>query len=92
MQTRDAIALAQSALLFIIVDEDRLMPFLAQTGADLSQLRVQAGEPEFLAFVLDYLLQSESVLTAFCEAESLPYDRPLAARAALPGGADPHWT
>jgi hypothetical protein len=29
---------------------------------------------------------------AFCDAQSLPYTEPQAARAALPGGEVPHWT
>ena len=72
---------------------DELMPvFLGATGATLDDLRDRAGEPEFLASVLDFLTMDDAWVTAFCEAEGLPYEAPLAARRALPGGGEVHWT
>lgn len=72
---------------------DELMPvFLGATGATLDDLRARAGEAEFLASVLDFLTMDDAWVTAFCEAEGLPYETPLAARRALPGGGEVHWT
>jgi hypothetical protein len=31
-------------------------------------------------------------VTAFCDLQGLGYDVPMRARAALPGGAEMHWT
>lgn len=72
---------------------DELMPvFLGATGATLDDLRDRAGEPEFLGSVLDFLTMDDAWVTVFCEAEGLPYETPLAARHALPGGGEMHWT
>jgi hypothetical protein len=55
-------------------------------------MRARAGDPEFLGFVLDFLLSDEAALLDFARETEIPPDRPLRARAALPGGALPHWT
>ncbi|MEC9434918.1 MAG: DUF3572 domain-containing protein [Pseudomonadota bacterium] len=73
-------------------DPDVLGAFLAAAGADPAELRARAAEPEFLGFVLDFLLADEPLLIGYCDAAGLPYDAPMRARAALPGGAVPDWT
>ena len=66
--------------------------FLAAAGAGPDELRARAAEPEFLGFVLDFLLANEPALLAFAEAEGVKPDLPMRARAALPGGDLPNWT
>ena len=66
--------------------------FLGASGLSADDLKARAGDPEFLGFTLDFLLSDEAALLAFCDDHSLPFDRPLRARAALPGGDLPHWT
>lgn len=83
---------ALSALVWISADRDLSGAFLASTGAGADDLRARASDPEFLGFVLDFLLGDEAALVAFCEAERLAPDRPMRARAGLPGGDLPHWT
>ena len=61
-------------------------------GAGPADVRARAGEPEFLGFVLDFLLTEEAALVAFARAENIRPEAPMLARAALPGGALPHWT
>lgn len=55
-------------------------------------MRERAADPEFLGFVLDFLLMDDATLIAFAEDEGIAPDRPLRARAALPGGKLPNWT
>jgi hypothetical protein len=55
-------------------------------------VRARAADPEFLGFVLDFLLSDEAALVAFAEEAGIAPDRPLRARAALPGGELPNWT
>ena len=66
--------------------------FLDAAGASPDELRSRAGDPEFLGFVLDFLLSDEATLMAFAQDAGVSPDRPLRARAALPGGELPHWT
>lgn len=72
--------------------DDVVARFLAATGADAADLRARAREPDFLGFVLDYLLADEAALLAACADLDLPPDAPARARASLPGGDLPHWT
>jgi len=92
MQPEAAKILALQALGWI-ASEDEIFPvFLTATGANLSDLRARAADPEFLAAVLDFLLQDDRWVVAFCDAEGQAYTVPQAARAALPGGAVMNWT
>ena len=92
MARPQAEALAVQALVWMAGDADLVGRFLAMTGAGPGDLRDRAAEPEFLGFVLDFLLADEAALVAFAAAENIRPELPMRARAALPGGALPHWT
>lgn len=93
MMTREsAELLALKALGWIASDEARAGAFLGAAGCAAEDLRLRAQDPEFLGFVMDFLLGDEPALLEFCDAAGLPYDAPMQARAALPGGEVPHWT
>ena len=64
--------LATAALLFIAEDEERLGGFLAASGIDPAMIRTLATEPGFMAGVLTYLMQDESLLLAFAANRGLP--------------------
>lgn len=72
--------------------DDMLTQFLGMTGIAADDLRVRAQEPEFLGFVLDFLLSDDAMVMAFCEEAGLAAETPMFARAALPGGDVPNWT
>ena len=84
--TRDqAEALAIQALTFIGGDAERLGRFLAVTGIGPAEIRKAAGEPGFLAGVLDYVASDERLIETFSSEAALD---PLAidkARAVLAG-------
>ena len=84
--------LALEALGWLAAEPDRIGTFLGVAGAAPEELRSRAGEPEFLGFVLDFLLSDEDMLLAFCGDCNFAPDRPMRARAALPGGDLPNWT
>lgn len=88
----DAEAFAISVLTWLAADDEYLMRFLSASGAGADDLRSRAGDPDFLGFVVDYLLGDEEALVAFCKAGGHPFEAVQQARMALPGGADPHWT
>lgn len=84
--------LALQALTWLAGQDDLLPVFMGSTGAGADDLRQRAGEPEFLAAVLDFLMMDDAWVVAFCDAGGIAYDRPMQARAMLPGGAQVHWT
>ncbi|WP_179381436.1 DUF3572 domain-containing protein [Jannaschia marina] len=75
-----------------LAEADLLDTFQTTTGADRETIRRAAGDAEFLAAVLDFVMLDDDWVQAVCTAQSLPYPQFLAARAALPGGDMPHWT
>ena len=84
--------LALKALAWLVGNEDLFPVFMGATGADRDAVREQAGDPAFLASVLDFLLMDDAWIIAFCDNQAIAYEDPMQARAALPGGAQVHWT
>jgi hypothetical protein len=60
-----------SGLAFLAGSPTDFERFLGVSGLAAEDLRARAGEPQVLAGVLDFLLGSDLLLLAFCEAESL---------------------
>lgn len=89
---KSAETLALQALAWIAADDDVFEAFIGATGADGAMIRDGAADAVFLGAVLDFLMQDDAWITGFCRAQGLGFDAPMLARAALPGGADPHWT
>lgn len=76
-----------------VAGNDDLMPlFLGSSGASAADLQSAAADPAMLGAVLDFLLMDDAWVTGFCDACGLDYAEPMAARAALPGGEQVHWT
>lgn len=92
MQPEVAQLLAIQALGWIAGNDELFPLFLSATGAGMAELRARAADPEFLAAVLDFLLQDDRWVVAFCDDEGHPYTAPQSARAALPGGTVMNWT
>ncbi|MGB0298569.1 MAG: DUF3572 family protein [Paracoccaceae bacterium] len=55
-------------------------------------MRENAGSPEFLGAVLDFLLMDDAWVLRCCEETGLDPNLMMTARAALPGGQQMHWT
>lgn len=92
MTTDAAEVLALRSLGWLAGRDDLFDVFLGAGGVDRADLAARAQDPEFLAAVLDFILMDDAWIVAFCDAEGLAYDSLQAARAALPGGAQVHWT
>ena len=71
--------LALDVLLWIVADEDRLLPFLAASGLGPDTLRESARDPAFLAGVLDHVMGDEGVLVACATALAVKPERIAAA-------------
>lgn len=92
MTTDQAETLALQVLVWISADDELSGGFLGMTGAAPEDLRLRAKDPDFLGFVLDYLLSSDDMVLTFADAHSLPPESLMQARAKLPGGDIPNWT
>jgi hypothetical protein len=88
----DAETLALLALGHLAADPAAAGAFLAASGLGPADIRARARDPDFLAAVLDFLMADEGLLVPFLRAQGIGADRIWAARRALPGGDDPHWT
>ena len=60
------------ALGWIAGQPERAGAFLVTAGASADEMRERASDPEFLGFVLDFLLGDEEALLEFCQDENLP--------------------
>ncbi len=92
MNTEHAADLARDALIWLAGHPDELGTFLAASGAGADTIGARAGDPEFLGFVLDFLLGADEMVLGFAAETGHAPDSILRARAALPGGALPDWT
>jgi len=92
MDRKQAEIRALRVLEWLINNEELLPVFLGATGASESDLRTRIGESEFLGSVLEFLMMDDAWVVSYCDGEGLPYDTPMRARQALPGGADVSWT
>ncbi|MCV6584362.1 MAG: DUF3572 domain-containing protein [Marinibacterium sp.] len=84
--------LALQVLAWVLGNDDLLPVFMGSTGAHEGDLRARAGDPVFLAAVLDFLLMDDAWVMGFCQSVGAEFDLPMRARAGLPGGDVIHWT
>jgi hypothetical protein len=92
MTQDSAEAVALEALGWLAGNDELLPVFLGASGVSEADLRARAADPEFLGAVLEFVTMDDGWITAFCDARGFGYDMPMRARAALPGGAEMHWT
>jgi len=79
---------AVQALSFIASDAGRLGTFLAESGIGPDTLRKSAGDPRFLAHVLEFVMRDDATVKAFATASQLHPTNIAAAHQAL---NDPKW-
>jgi hypothetical protein len=92
MKQESAETIGLQALAWLAGNDEILPVFLASSGASAEDLRAGAGDPGFLAAVLDFVTMDDAWVVAFCDSAGIAYDAPLNARRALPGGGEVHWT
>ena len=82
---KSAEALAIQAFSFIAAESERLGRFLAASGLGPAAIREAAGEPMFLAGVLDHIAGHEPLLLSFAAETGIAPKEIIAACAALGG-------
>src|ERR1041384_1054171 len=75
--------LAVAALTFLASEPEHLGGFLAASGLGPNDIRGAAGDPSFLAGVLDHVSANEPLLLAFAKETSIDPGEIERARAAL---------
>ena len=84
--------IAVQAFSWLSADDELVLAFLDQAGADMSDLAEMAGDPQFLAAVLDFVLSSDDLVYAFADFASLAPEKVGIARQVLPGAEIINWT
>jgi hypothetical protein len=92
MQQDFAETRALEVLGWLIGQEDLLPVFMGATGVAEDDIRARAGEAEFLASVLDFLLMDDRWVIDCAGSLGWSPQDVVTIRAALPGGQLPNWT
>lgn len=92
MQQEVAETEALRVLAWLAAQDDLLEVFMGATGTGRDDIRARAGEADFLASLLDFVLMDDAWVLGAAEALGVPPERIAKVRAALPGGALPNWT
>jgi len=90
LSVEDAQGIATEALVQLSQDPEQVGRFLAWSGIGPEMIREAAGEPGFLAGVLEFYMMDEALLLAFCENASIRPTMIAAARFALVGREEDH--
>lgn len=85
MEPLAAEILAIKALTYLAHSPAELDRFVALSGVAPADLKAHAGDPEFLAAVVDFVLADDARVTGFCDDASIAPAQLQAARRALPG-------
>lgn len=85
LSIEDAQGIATEALVQLSKDPEQIGRFLALSGIGPEMIREAAGEPGFLAGVLEFYMMDEALLLAFCENAGIRPTMMAAARFALAG-------
>ena len=86
MKSPDEVAI--DILGWLAGEPDLLGRFMALTGTEPSSLRHAMGDPGFLAGLVDFLMQHEPTLMAFCESTGTKPEDVVHAHTALSGPVD----
>lgn len=79
--------IAIAVLGWLANEPDMFGRFLALTGMEPTQLRHAVNEPSFLGGLLDFLMNHEPSLMAFCAASDTPPEAVMAASAHFSGAS-----
>ena len=90
LSVEEAQGIATEALLQLSRDPEQIGRFLAFSGIGPEMIREAAGEPGFLAGVLEFYMMDEALLLACCENAGIRPTMMAAARYAIAGGDEDH--
>lgn len=82
MEAKD---IADAGLTYIASDDELVAAMMAQSGANAVDIRAMAARPEFAAFVLDFLMETDERLLGFTKVAGIRPERVQMARGVLGG-------
>lgn len=85
-------AIALRALTWLMEQPQEFSAFQVASGIVVNDLVALIRTESFLVSVLDFLLEADTRVIAFCQNEGLAYEAPLKARMRLAGPPGAHWT
>jgi len=88
----EAERIALQALGFLARHEDLLSVFMGATGVGQAELVANAGDPDMLAAVLDFVMMDDAWVLACAREIGVAPEHLASARSGLPGGDVPNWT
>lgn len=83
---------ALGVLAWLVADEELCQVFLGASGVKIDDLKTRAGDPDFLASLIEFVMMDDAWVLRAAEAGGWPPEHITAIRAGLPGGDLPHWT
>jgi hypothetical protein len=83
---------ALTMLTWLAGQEELFAAFLASTGASVADVAAKAGQPAFLAAVVDFLLTEDAHIIGWALSTGRKPESALRIRAGLPGGDHWNWT
>lgn len=92
MTADEALLVGQDALIWLSGRPEAMAGFLASSGLAPDDLRDRVGDPEFIGFVIEFVMSSDEMVLDFAAESGLDPTAPGRARAALPGGGLHNWT
>ena len=92
MQLNTAKNYALESLIWLSKNTDHLETFLISSGANLEEIRTRSKDPEFLSFVLDFIMTADELVCGVSKDLNISPDQLKMAYSALSGGDLMHWT
>ena len=92
MDKETAKGYAIDAFMWMAKDKQVLDAFLSCSGANASDLRIRSNDPEFLTFVMDFLMTSDKMILDLSKELNILPEKLQTARSILAGGELIHWT
>ncbi len=83
---------ALTALAWLAAQDELFPVFLGASGASEADLRARAGDPVFLASVVDFIMMDDAWVLDWAGATGHRPEELAQIRAHLPGGDLPNWT
>ena len=81
----EAASIALTFIAYLASDDERLQRFCDYSGMGGTEMKDRLQEPDFHAFLFDYLLQDETALLAFCAENAIQPEKLMRMRSTLPG-------